>query len=92
MTRPQLGESPRRDLWDSLDGYGYGKLMRICQEAGRVAGLAVDGEYGWDGWLGTYFTNIPAKNMTILLMQNVTDTGTAAVTRKVRNLILADQA
>ena len=39
--------------------------MRICAEPGRIAGLACAGEYGWDGWLGTYFANFPGQQMTI---------------------------
>ena len=89
LTTPQLNDTVRRDLWDSLDGYSYGKLMRICTEPERMAGLAMQGEYGWDGWLGSYFCNLPAQGMTILSMQNTTDTGTAAVVRRVRNVVLA---
>ena len=38
MTQPQLKDAVRRDMWDSLDGYSYGHLMRICAEPGRIAG------------------------------------------------------
>lgn len=89
MTQPQMGPGPRATLWESLDGYDYGKFMRICTEPGRVVGLASPGEYGWDGWLGSYFCNMPAEGLTILSMQNTTDTGTCAAVRKVRNLVLA---
>lgn len=89
LTSPQLGWNQQFDMWDSLDGFSYGKLMRVCTEPGRYPGLALHGEYGWDGWLGTYFANIPSENATILLMQNTTDSGTTTITRKVRNIILA---
>lgn len=89
LTQPQLTEGPARDLWDSLEGFSYGKLMRVCVAPGRWTGVTVPDEYGWDGWLGTYFANLPHERLTILLMQNVTDTGTSAVTRKVRNLVLS---
>lgn len=89
LTSPQLGWNQQFDMWDSLDGFSYGKLMRVCTEPGRYPGLATLGEYGWDGWLGTYFANLPNENTTILLMQNTTDSGTTTVTRKVRNIILA---
>ena len=49
LTTPQLSDTVRRDLWDSLDGYSYGKLMRICVEPEKMAGFAMKGEYGWDG-------------------------------------------
>ncbi len=89
LTSPQLGPKPLQDMWDSLDGFSYGKLMRVCTEPGRYPGLACKGEYGWDGWLGTYFANLPNEGVTILLMQNVTDAGTTTVTRKVRNIVLS---
>ena len=71
------------------DGYVYRKLMRVCAAPSRVSGLARMGEYGWDGWLGTYFANFPDLDMTLLLGQNKTDTGTSDLTRKVRNTVLA---
>lgn len=89
LTTPQLGWNQKFDMWDSLDGFSYGKLMRVCVEPGRYPGFACKDEYGWDGWLGTYFANLPNENLTILLMQNVTDAGTTTVTRKVRNVILS---
>ncbi len=89
LTQPQLSEALRRDMWDSLDGYSYGKLMRVCVEPGRVAGFARQDEYGWDGWLGSYFCNFPGEGMTLLSMQNTKDSGTTAVVRKVRNAILS---
>ncbi len=90
LTAPQLSDAVRRDLWDSLDGYSYGKLMRVCVEPGRMAGFAIPGEYGWDGWLGSYFCNIPDLGMTILSMQNTTDCGTSPFVRRVRNAVLAE--
>ena len=89
LTTPQLSDDVRRDMWDSLSGYSYGKLCRVCVEPERVAGLALPGEYGWDGWLGTYLCNFPNEGITLLSMQNTTDTGTAGVVRKVRNAVLA---
>ena len=89
LTTPQLNDVTQRDLWDSLDGYSYGKLCRVCVAPERVAGLAIPGEYGWDGWLGTYLCNIPSEGMTILSMQNTTNMGTSPMVRRVRNAVLA---
>ncbi|MBQ8200664.1 MAG: beta-lactamase family protein [Clostridia bacterium] len=89
LTTPQLTDAVRADMWDSLAGYSYGKLSRVCVEPERAAGFAMKGEYGWDGWLGTYFCNLPEQGMTILSMQNTTDAGTTTVVRKVRNAVLA---
>lgn len=92
MTQAQLLPGPQSDMWDSLNGYGYGKLMRVCLQPGQYDGLARLGEYGWDGWLGSYFANFPQEQMTILSMQNTTDTGTARAMRMVRNLVLAAES
>ena len=89
MRTPQLSRKVQRDMWDSLGGYSYSCLMRVCDRPGAAALLTREGEYGWDGWLGTYFCNIPDQDVTFLLCQNVTDAGTTAVTRKCRNLLSA---
>ena len=52
--------------------------------------LSGDGEYGWDGWLGCYFANLPKEKITIVLMQQRKDSGTIPLTRKLRNVALAD--
>ena len=77
-------------LWDNMDGFSYGCLVRVCEEPGAATFYAEKGEYGWDGWLGTYFANLPESGVTFLLNQNAPDTGTAAVTRKCRNIIAAE--
>ena len=61
----------------------------MCVDPGQVAGLAMQGEYGWDGWLGSYYANFPGEGMTILSMQNTTNAGTSTMVRKVRNAVLA---
>ena len=48
------------------------------------------GEYGWDGWLGTYFANLPEEKITFLMNENVTNTGTAGVIRKCRNILASE--
>ena len=90
LTSPQLSAAQNEWLWPNLAGYSYGKLMRICVDPGRFAGLARLGEYGWDGWLGTYFANFPREKMTILCYQNTKDAGTTPMMRKIRNLILSE--
>lgn len=89
LTTPQLTGEVRRDMWDGLRGYSYGKLCRVCVDPGQTAGFAMQGEYGWDGWLGSYYANFPGEGMTILSMQNTTNAGTTPMVRKVRNAVLA---
>ncbi len=89
LTSPQLRDGM---FWDWDNGYNYGKLMRVCVDAGKVPGLAVRGEYGWDGWLGTYFVNAPSVGITILMNVNVTDTGTSSLVRRLRTAVYAAAA
>lgn len=76
--------------WVGLEGFTYSHLMRRMVNAGECAGLGREDEYGWDGWLGCYFANLPREKMTILLMQQKKDAGTISMTRKIRNVILAE--
>ena len=92
LTQPQLMPGPQAAFWDNLEGYSYGRLMRVCVRPGQVAGFTRADEYGWDGWLGAHFANFPHEQLTFLLMMNVTDTGTAPVTRKCRNAVLAAES
>ena len=90
MTAPRLSPEIRRNLWDGLCGYNYGCLVRVCDRPGSAGIFTEEGEYGWDGWLGTYFANLPGQRITFLLNQNEPDTGTCAVTRKCRNILAAE--
>ena len=90
MTSPRLNPVVRQQLWDSLGGYNYGCLVRVCDRPGECAHFAAEHEYGWDGWLGTYFINLPDQKITFLLNQNAPDTGTASVTRKCRNILAVE--
>lgn len=74
----------------NLEGYSYGNLMRVCKEPGSAALLSREGEYGWDGWLGMHFANFPKEQMTILMGTQKKDSGTFALTRKLRNVILSE--
>lgn len=76
--------------WESLYGYTYGNLMRIMKDPGKSHVLGEVGEYGWDGWLGTYFCNFPKSNITFILMMQKKDAGTTGLTRKLRNVILSE--
>lgn len=91
MTTAHILPSQRRGLetWESLAGYSYGNLMRIMTAPEEAVGLGSKGEYGWDGWLGTYMMNDPVNDITLLIMQQRCDTGTMAYTRKIRNAMFA---
>ncbi len=76
--------------WTDLTGYSYGNLMRILKKPGQAMSLGSEGEYGWDGWLGCYFSNSPKDKLTILFMHQKKDAGIIPTLRKARNLIYAN--
>lgn len=52
--------------WDSLKGYGYANLMRCMVDVGAAESLGSVGEYGWDGWLGSYLCIDPEEDLAII--------------------------
>ena len=91
MTMGSLNERQRSCIgsWNYLNGYTYGNLLRVLKYPGEAVSIGVEGEYGWDGWLGVYVSNIPEYDMTILYMQQKPDTGTTDVVNKLRNIIFS---
>ncbi len=89
LTSAKLTPSQREGLsgWSGLEGYSYGNLMRVLEEPEKASVIGNKGEYGWDGWLGTYFANDPKTGTTVLMMTQKTDYGTGKLTRKLRNII-----
>ena len=71
------------------EGYTYSHLLRRLTDPGQACLMSSAGEYGWAGWLGCYFANIPAENTTIVLMQQKKGAGTSSLTRRLRNMISA---
>lgn len=70
MTTAVLSDGQQKgfDTWHSLQGYSYGNQMRILKDTGKAGVIGGQGEYGWDGWLGAYFTNSPQDGLTFLFM------------------------
>ena len=67
MTRNHLNEKqlPWFD-WEQLKGYGYGNLMRVMLDVGEACQLGSEGEFGWDGWLGSYVCMDPEEDLGII--------------------------
>ena len=76
--------------WYTLLGHSYGNLMRVVTQPELTGIAASQGEYGWDGWLGCYFANLPKEKLTLLLMMQKKDAGTTGLTRKLRNIIVSE--
>ncbi len=81
------GEQAAAFNWDSALGYGYGGLMRVLLEPGKSFSLGAAGEFGWDGWTGPYLSVSPGTGTVIALMQQRTDNGVTALTRRLRNAV-----
>ncbi|KGE17081.1 serine hydrolase domain-containing protein [Paenibacillus wynnii] len=77
------------DTWHTLRGHSYGNQMRIMTDTGKAGIIGGQGEYGWDGWLGAYFSNSPQDGLTILFMIQKKDAGTMSITRKLRNIVFS---
>lgn len=73
--------------WDSLCGYSYGCLMRKAVHPEMAFHMTFEGEYGWDGWLGTFFENIPSRGITLLIGMQLSDTEGNFISEKIRNAI-----
>lgn len=96
LTHGGIEPSQRPDLWkgwDWMKGYGYGNLMRVCEEESMTTLFSSKGEYGWDGWLGTFFSNEPAHGITFLLgVQQIDMSRTGVLTRRIKNMIMSELA
>ncbi len=55
--------------WDSLRGFNYANLMRVLtdpEDCGYAP--AFPGEFGWDGWAGTYVMLDPTNRIAFVYM------------------------
>lgn len=75
--------------WENLYGFSYGNLMRVLVDPSLTIFNGSMGEYGWDGWLGPYFANMPKEETTFLMTVQRKDSGTFTLTRKLRNALAA---
>lgn len=76
--------------WDWMGGYTYGNFMRVCEDESRTTLFVNRGEYGWDGWMGTFFSNDPASGVTFLVgVQQLGVGKTGGIVRKLRNAVMS---
>ena len=77
--------------WDWMSGYTYGNLMRVCENESETAIFASKGEYGWDGWLGTFFSNEPQHGITLIFgTQQIGNGRTGALVREIKNIVMSE--
>lgn len=87
LCSPQLSDAYTPDLnWDSLRGYSYGNLMRHLVDPAACGTNADLGEFGWDGWCGTYFTISPKSNFIMLYFIQRCDAGCNEITRRLKHI------
>lgn len=91
MTTGCLDEGPQEEFknWDGLFGFTYSNLLRVLKDPGMAVTMGSEGEYGWDGWLGAYFSNDPKHKVTILEMIQRKDAGTTYYMRRIRDVVYA---
>ena len=77
--------------WDWMSGYTYGNFCRICRNESETSLFSSEGEYGWDGWLGTFFSNEPKHGITLLMGVQQVGVGKAGtLVRKLKNAVMSE--
>lgn len=67
MTQNHLNEKQLKTFnWEALKGYGYGNLMRVMIREELAESLGSNGEFGWDGWLGSYVFMDPKEDLAVI--------------------------
>lgn len=93
LTKGGLSDGLKSQLkagWDWLGGYTYGNFMRVCEDESCVTLFSEKGEYGWDGWMGTFFSNEPKSGITLLVgVQQLGVGRTGSVVRKLKNAVMS---
>ncbi len=85
MTQNHLSEKQRASYnWDSVQGHGYGFLMRVLMDQSVACTNASIGEYGWDGWTGNYITMNPDEELILMHFIQICETNTLPMLRKLR--------
>lgn len=96
MTHGGLNGNQKPYLWQGwvwMGGYTYGSLMRVCEDEAGTMLFSGKGEYGWDGWLGTFFSNEPMYGITMLFGTQQVGIGQAGtLIRKIKNIVMSELA
>jgi len=92
MNTPQLSDKQLTGMWDRLSGYNYGNFMRILVNPELSQLKTVKGEFGWDGWTGTFVAADPENNIVCLYFTQICGAGTtpeaAAICETVYNKLV----
>lgn len=88
MSQDHLTETQKVRLdWDSLKGHGYGFLMRVVQDPKPTGTHATPGDFGWDGWTGTYISMNPEKELAVIYLIQRVGSGTTEEVMEIKNAV-----
>ncbi len=78
------------DIWTWMPGYTYGNFLRVCVDETQTSIFSRKGEYGWDGWLGTFFSNEPSCGITLCFgVQQIGLEKTGCLVRRIKNVVMS---
>jgi len=75
--------------WDSHIGYGYGLGVRTLLDKAKSGMNGNIGEYGWAGYLGTYFSVDPAAELTYVYAHQLMPSMEGHIAPRLKNIIYA---
>ena len=80
--------SDLQSSFEWMKGYSYSNLMRHCVDCNEAHVICKTGEYGWDGWMGSFFSNDPESKISFVMgvqVPGVFQMGSMA--RQIKNLV-----
>lgn len=87
MTSPKLNKQQADSMWDRLEGYNYGNFLRILEHEEKSQLRTANGEFGWDGWTGTFFSADPANKLVCLYFTQICGAGTTDESRRICGIV-----
>ena len=73
--------------WEALCGYGYGLGVRTLIDRTAGGALSNIGEFGWNGFAGTYFLADPEEELAIVYMQQRDPNLEGDIQPRLRNIV-----
>ena len=71
-----------------LAGYSYGNLTRHLVSPEKLSTISnTAGEFGWDGWTGTYMAVDPKAELSIVFLTQIENCGYSPTARRIRNVV-----
>ncbi len=87
MRRDFLGELRKYMDWPVLSGYSYGLGVRTMVDPAEGGANGSVGEFGWSGMAGSYVVMDPAKQLTVVYMQQLAPSTEENIHPRLRNII-----